>query len=100
MGKKGPRTKTKNSSENCEQSGLTWQHAKIKILNFVKLRIPLAVHSCVTFSYKRLPLKRWITQIADIKGCLDSGVGTLDKMLRGMPTTFESEKVFKKKINA
>jgi hypothetical protein len=40
-GKERSQSKNKNSFEICEQNATTWQHAKFKILNFVKIRITL-----------------------------------------------------------
>ena len=40
-GKEWSESKNKNSSEICEQSRTTWQHAQSKIPNFVKIRITL-----------------------------------------------------------
>ena len=41
-GKERSQSKNKNSSETSEAVGKTWQHAKIKILNLIKIRITLA----------------------------------------------------------
>ena len=41
IGKERSQSKNKNSTEICEQSRTTWQHAQSKIPNFVKIRITL-----------------------------------------------------------
>jgi len=40
-GKERSQSEKKNSFETSEAVGTTWQHAKIKILNFIKIRINL-----------------------------------------------------------
>ena len=40
-GKEWSKSENKNSSETSEAVRKTWQHAKFKILNFTKIRIPL-----------------------------------------------------------
>ena len=40
-GKEWSYSKNKNSSENCMKNCTTWEHAKVQILNLIKIRIPL-----------------------------------------------------------
>merc|ERR1712192_13811 len=48
-GKEGSWSEDRNSFETSEAVGGTWQHAEIRILNFIKIRITLLLR----------PVKRW-----------------------------------------
>ena len=58
MGRNGPTPKNQNCSENCMQNCTTWEHAKVHILNLIKIRITLTTHptQCIC-SFQRPPIK-------------------------------------------